>query len=56
MHTTRSVTKQGVPLIPLDLELERAVRRRRRRQYRDRMNGGEDERNPPPRQQAPQQG
>ena len=55
MHTTRSATKQGVPLIPFDLELERAVRRRRR-QHRDRMNGGEDERNPPPRQQAPPQG
>ena len=55
MHTTQSVTKQGVPLIPFDLELESAVRRRRR-QHRDRMNGGEDERNPPPRQQAPPQG
>ena len=55
MHTTRSAIKQGVPLIPFDLELERAVRRRRR-QHRDRMNRGEDERNPPPRQQAPPQG
>ena len=55
MHTTRSATKQGVSLIPLDLELERAVQRRRRH-HRDRMNGGEDERNPPPRQQASPQG
>ena len=55
MHTTHSTTKQGVPLIPFDSELERAVRRRRR-QYRDRMNEGEDERNPPPRQQQGQNG
>ena len=55
MHTTHSATKQGVSLISLDLELERAVSRRRR-QHRDRMNGGEDERNPPSRQQSPQQG
>ena len=48
MHTTRSATKQGVPLISLDLELKRAVRRRRR-QHKNRMNGGEEERNPPPR-------
>ena len=53
MHTTRSATKQGVPLIPFDLELERAVRKRRK-QHRDRMNEGEDERNPPPRQQQGQ--
>ena len=49
MHTTRSATKQGVPLIPLDLELERAVQRRRR-QHRNNMNGGEEERNQPPTQ------
>ena len=49
MHTIRSVTKQGVPLIPLDLELERTVQRRRR-QHRNRMNGGEEERNQPPAQ------
>ena len=55
MHTTCSITKQGVPLKPLDLELEKAVRRRRR-QHRDKMNEREDERNLPPRQQAPQQG
>ena len=55
MHTTRSASKQGVPLIPLNLKLERTVRRRRR-QHRDRMNKGEDERNAPPLQQAPQQG
>ena len=54
MHTTRSATKQGVSLILLDLELERAVRRRR--QHRDKMNGGEDERNSPPRQQQGQNG
>ena len=54
MHTTRSATKQGVPLIPFDFELEMAVQRRR--QHRDKMNEREDERNPPPRQQAPQQG
>ena len=55
MHTTRSETKQEVPLIPFDLELERAVRRRMR-QHRDRINGGKDERNPPPRQQQGQNG
>ena len=49
MHTTRSATKQGVSLIPLDLELKRAIRRRRR-QHRNRMNGGEKERNQPPTQ------
>ena len=54
MHTTCSTIKQGFSLIPIDLELERAVRKRR--QHRNRMNGGEDERNPPPRQQAPPQG
>ena len=55
MHTTRSATKQGVLLIPFDLELERAVQRRRR-QHKDRINRGKNERNPPPRQQAPPQG
>ena len=49
MHTTHSVTKQGVALISLDLELERAVQRRRR-QHRNRMNEGEEERNQPPAQ------
>ena len=49
MHTTRSATKQGVPLIPLDLELERVVQRRRR-QHRNMMNEGEEERNQPPAQ------
>ena len=43
------MTKQGVPLIPLDLELERAVQRRRR-QYRNMMNEGKEERNQPPTQ------
>ena len=55
MHTTRNATKQGVPLIPFDLELESAIRKRRR-EYKNRMNESEDERNPPLRQQAPQQG
>ena len=49
MHTIRSTTKQGVPLIPLDLELEREIQRRRR-QHRNRMNGEEEERNQPPAQ------
>ena len=49
MHTTRSATKQGVPLIPLDLELERAVQKRRR-QHRNMMNEGEEEKNQPPAQ------
>ena len=40
MHITRGASKQGAQLIPLDLELERTVRRRRR-QNRDRMNEGE---------------
>ena len=45
MHTTRGASRQGAQLIPLDLELERTVRRRRRqrrRQNRDRMNEGEE--------------
>ena len=46
MHTTHSVTKQGVPLISLDLELERAVQRRRR-QHKNMMNEGKKERNQP---------
>ena len=49
MHTTRSVTKQGVSLIPLDLEFKRAVQRRRR-QHRNRMNEREEERNQHPAQ------
>ena len=49
MRTTRSASKQGVPLIPLDLELERAIQRRRK-QHRNRMNGGKEEKNQPPAQ------
>ena len=45
MHITHSATKQGVPLIPLDLEIERVVQRRMR-QHRKRMNGGEKNKNP----------
>ena len=41
MHITRGASRQGAQLIPLDLELERTVRRRRR-QNRDRMNEGEE--------------
>ena len=47
MHTTRSASKKGVSLIPLDLELEKAARQRRK-QLRGRMNGVEG--------QAPQNG
>ena len=50
MHTIRSATKQGVPSIPFDSELKRAVRRRRR-QHIDRMNEGKDKKNSPPKQQ-----
>ena len=46
MHTTRGASRQGAQLIPLDLELERTVRRRRR-QNRDRMNEGEELRDLP---------
>ena len=46
MHTTRSTTKQEVPLIPLDLELKRAVQKRMRH-HRNRMNGEKKERNQP---------
>ena len=41
MHVTRGATRQGAQLIPLDLELERTVRRRRRHN-RNMMNGKEE--------------
>ena len=63
MHNTRSASKQGLELIPLDLELEKTVRKKKKqiiisRQSPSKMDLGDD-RNEPLRQpvlQNPQNG
>ena len=62
MHT-RSASKQGLELIPLDLELEKTVREKKKQtiisqQSPSKMDLGDDARNDPPRQaiQNPQNG
>ena len=57
MHITRSASKQGVELIPLDLKLEKTTHEKKKqtiisRQSPRKMYLRDDTRNDPPRQQV----